>query len=319
MNPAVLGRLNTNNVGQQVSWRDAKVFNNHVFIISEGNNHGMQVFDLTTLRGLTDQRPARLLPQAAQYDEFGSCHNIALDEGRGIAFGIGSRTCNGGPHQVNVTVPANPVFAGCFSNDGYTHDSECVIYRGPDARFQGREICFHYNEDTLTIVDHTETFNAVQLSRSPYANSAYTHQGWLDESQGFLLLDDELDERQGNTPGGRAANYIWNVQSLTAPFLMNTYYSPVVSIDHNQYVRGQYSYMSNYESGLRIVDISNIANGILNEVASFDVRPKSNTLNFNGAWSSYNYFESGVVVTNSIERGLFVFAVNLPNVPRPNV
>lgn len=78
-------------------------------------------------------------------------------------------------------------------------------------RFLGREICFHYNEDTLTIVDHTETFNAVQLARVPYPGAAYTHQGWLDVSQNFLLLDDEADERQGNTPGGRTATYIWLV------------------------------------------------------------------------------------------------------------
>lgn len=71
VNPAILGRLNTNNVGQQVAWRDGKVFDDHVFIISEGADHGMQVFDLRTLRGLTHQSPARLLPAAAQYDEFG--------------------------------------------------------------------------------------------------------------------------------------------------------------------------------------------------------------------------------------------------------
>ena len=33
---------------------------------------------------------------------------------------------------------------------------------------------------------------------------------------------------------------------------MNTYLSPKVSIDHNLYVRDQYAYQSNYESGLRI-------------------------------------------------------------------
>jgi hypothetical protein len=36
---------------------------------------------------------------------------------------------------------------------GYTHDAQCVVYSGPDATYKGREVCFNYNEDTLTIVD----------------------------------------------------------------------------------------------------------------------------------------------------------------------
>ena len=33
------------------TWRDLKVFNDHVFVVADGqNNHGMQVFDLSRLR-----------------------------------------------------------------------------------------------------------------------------------------------------------------------------------------------------------------------------------------------------------------------------
>ena len=34
-------------------WRDMKVIGEHVYIVSEFAEHGMQVFDLTQLRGLT--------------------------------------------------------------------------------------------------------------------------------------------------------------------------------------------------------------------------------------------------------------------------
>ena len=40
----------------------------------------------------------------------------------------------GGLHMINVADPLNPVFEGCYADDGYTHDVECVIYRGPDDR-----------------------------------------------------------------------------------------------------------------------------------------------------------------------------------------
>ena len=34
--------------------------------------------------------------------------------------------------------------------------------------------------------------------------------------------------------------YIWNVEDLENPVLLNTYVGPVTSIDHNQYIVGDY-------------------------------------------------------------------------------
>ena len=58
----------------------------------------------------------------------------------------------------------------------YTHDSECVIYSGPDAAYQGREVCFNYNEDTLTVVDVTDKDHMQMLARVGYEGAKYTHQ-----------------------------------------------------------------------------------------------------------------------------------------------
>ena len=74
--------------------------------------------------------------------------------------------------------PEQPLFVGCFDEDGYTHDAECVTYTGPDAEFSGREICFLYNENTLTIADVTDKENIEQIARETYDNVYYTHQGW---------------------------------------------------------------------------------------------------------------------------------------------
>ena len=66
-----------------------------------------------------------------------------------------------------------------------------------------------------------------------------------------------------------------------------------------------YVYQSNYESGLRILDIEDVKNPV--EIAFFDTDPISNRVAFEyGAWSSYPYFNSGIVVVSSMEQGLFV-------------
>lgn len=175
VNPVYLGELVTHGAFGS-SWRDIKVYSNHAFIVSEALNHGMQVFDLTQLRNVSN--PPVTFAETAHYNGNASAHNIVINEDSGYAYIVGAsgkNSCNGGLHMVNIQNPTSPTFAGCFDTDGYTHDAQCVIYNGPDAAHQGKEICFNSNEDTLTIVDVSNKSAPVQLSRTGYAGSGYTH------------------------------------------------------------------------------------------------------------------------------------------------
>mmetsp|Transcript_26853 Transcript_26853/g.61884 ORF Transcript_26853/g.61884 Transcript_26853/m.61884 type:complete len:468 (+) Transcript_26853:24-1427(+) len=312
--PMVKGFLPSAKPGFMI-WRDAKVYMNHAFVVSEHEGHGMQVFDMSKLLTMenanrTDAAVTKLVADA-HYDEFGSCHNIVINEESGFAYAVGSTTCKGGLHMIDITDPKNPKFSGCYADDGYTHDAECVMYHGPDSAFAGREICFAYNEDSLTVVDVTVKAKPRMLSRIMYEGSAYTHQGWLNAEQTHLLLDDELDEVE-NKNDGHTQTYVWDVTDLTKPRLINSYHSAVKSIDHNQYIKGDLTYQANYEAGLRILDIKNIAQGKLNEVGFFDVRPESTTVEFFGSWSVFPYLPSGNILVSSIERGLFVLNPQIP-------
>ena len=174
--------------------------------------------------------------------------------------------------MINIQNPTSPTSEGCFSADGYTHDAQCVNYSGPDSTHQGKEICFNSNEDTLTIVDVTNKSAPVQLSRTGYSGSAYTHQGWLTEDQAYFLMDDELDEKNDPTVTN-TRTFMWHVSDLDAPTVIGFHDSTTTAINHNQYVKGNYTYQSNYRAGLRILDITDIANGNLIEEAFFDVYP----------------------------------------------
>ena len=297
--PVYLGDLPTHTAASP--WRGIKVFANHAFIVSEALDHGMQVFDLTQLRRV--ESPPVRLEATAHYGGFGSTHTLALNTHTGFAYAAGTRTCQGGLHVVDVRVPASPKTAGCFSFDGYTHETQCVIYAGPDETYRGREICFNSNEDTLTIVDVTDKTEQVQLSRTGYDGRAYTHQGWLTEDQRFFLVNDEGDERAFGHP---TRTWIWDVARLGEPALAGKYDASTPAIDHNLYVRGDLVYASNYRAGLRILDASEIGSGILREVGFFDVYPDDDSPAFNGAWTSFPFFNSGAVAVNGIEQGLFV-------------
>jgi choice-of-anchor B domain-containing protein len=307
--PIYLGNLPTATTNS--TWRDMKVYANHAYIVSEAGSHGLQVFDLTRLRNVAN--PPVTFTADARNTSFGNAHNIAVNTDSGYAYVIGSSTCSGGPRMFNLSNPKNPVFAGCVSGDGYTHDTQSVIYAGPDTPRRGREILFSANEDTLTIVDVTSKSSPVQLSRTGYPGRGYTHQGWLTEDHRFLLLNDETDETRN---GHNTRTYVFDVSNLTNPVLRGQYTGPTRASDHNLYVKGNHVYETNYRAGLRIISLTNIANpSALTEVAFFDVYPEGNTAGFAGAWSSYPYFTSGTVVVNSIQRGLFVLRPRLGDPP----
>lgn len=296
--PVYLGKLPTQT--DPSIWRDIKVYENYAFIVSEADGHGMQVFDLTRLRGVKTEQ---VWTTDAFYGEFGGAHNIAINEESGFAYAVGTDTCDGGLHMIDINNPEDPTFAGCYAEDGYTHDTQVVIYQGPDEDYQGREIAFSSNEDSLTITDVTDKSNPTLISRLTYPGFGYTHQGWLTPDQQYFLLGDELDEYfyQHNT-----RTRIFNLKDLDDPTnLPDIYDASTEAIDHNIYTKDGYAYQANYRAGLRILDTANVSEGDLQEVAFFDIYPPDDQPQFNGAWGNYPYFDK-VVVVSGFEQGLFV-------------
>lgn len=300
---------------RNVLWRDVKVLNNHAYAVGDGDfidPHGLQIFDLTQLR---DAGPLPVeFQQTARYAGFGNAHNMAVNEATNTGYVVGSDTCAGGLHMLDLQDPANPAFLGCFSEDEYTHDVQCVVYDGPDREHAGKEICLAANVDRLTIVDVTDKANPVMLSRTTYEGIGYTHQGSLTEDQAYFILGDELDEVNSYLAGNphNTHSYLWDVRDLDSPVHFSTYVGPTTAIDHNLYVLGTHVFETNYTAGLRILDASGIGAGVLTEVAYFDTHPSDDSPAFAGTWSNYAFFDSGVVIANNIEDGLFVLQPHLP-------
>jgi choice-of-anchor B domain-containing protein len=309
--PCVLGFITSTNAVNSL-WRDIKVYRNFAFIVSEARGHGMQIFDLKQLKTINTCSSTRKFTPTTLYTEFGSAHNLVINEDSGFAYAVGTTTCKAGLHIVNIRNPVLPVFAGCYGEDGYVHDAQCVNYDGPDSKYKNNaEVCFCYNEDSLTIVDVTNKAAMKEISRTEYAGSQYTHQGWLLPGQGYLLLNDELDEIYSSNKHTRTM--LWDVNLLEQPALTNSFYNSETVVDHNLYTLGKRVYLSNYCGGLRIYDTSNaLHGGVMTELGYFDVAPDCSTPDFFGSWSSYIYFPSGNIVVNSIERGMFTVKFNDP-------
>lgn len=297
---------------EKSSWRDLKVYQNHLYVISDGQPHGMQVFDLRRLREIDDA--PEMFSEDYHYDGFENAHNIAINEQTGFAYAVGSNMNGGGLHIMDIQDPLDPQFVGFhsdtevgFDSTGYVHDTQCVVYEGPDSDYQGDEICMNSSENYLVIANVTDKEDTRTIAKASYDGNGYAHQGWLTEDHRYFLLDDEYDEWDGvNT-----RTYIWDVSDLDKPELVGVHEAETPSIDHNQYIKGNYTYQANYTAGLRILSLENIQNGELEEVAYFDIFPENNEAVFDGAWSTYPFFDSGLVVVSGISNGLFILKPTL--------
>jgi choice-of-anchor B domain-containing protein len=312
-NPVYLGELPLHEGARPNLWRDMKVYKNHAYIVSDGAGpHGVQVFDLTQLRNVDG--PPKTFTETAHYDGIASAHNIAIDEASGFAYTIGNsmggETCGGGPHMIDIREPAKPKFAGCWADTttgnartGYTHDAQCTVYRGPDARYAGHQLCFNASETALGIADVTDKANPKRISSASYPNVAYAHQGWLSADHRYFFLNDEGDELSGTAPKTRTL--VFDITDLEDPVVAKEFFGNTPATDHNLYVKDRYMYQSNYVAGLRVIDVSDPSNPV--EVGYFDTVPfGEDQAGFAGTWSNYPYFKSGVVAVTSMREGLFL-------------
>lgn len=301
INPIILGRLPTQTVSS--IWRDLKVYQNYAYVVADGaGSHGMQVFDLSRLRGLTTSQV--FVPDLV-YGDFANAHNLAIDEATGYAYAVGSNTCGGGLHMIDIRTPNNPVFAGCYAVVE-THDAQCVVYDGPDTAHIGREICFGSNEDHFGITDVTLKSAPLSLATAIYPQLGFVHQGWLTDDHRYFLLGDELDELNFNVP---TRTHVFDVTNLDAPAYLFAYEGRTRATDHNLYVRGDLVFEANYSSGLSVLQIGDLALGELAEIAFFDTYPAHDAAGFDGAWSVYPYLPSGTLLVSDISNGLFVLGL----------
>lgn len=300
--PVYLGILPTATVNS--TWRDAKVYKDHVFIVSEAFNHGMQVFDLTRLRSVGN--PPATFTADTHYTKFGNAHNIVINEASGYAFPVGTDrngTYKGGPLFINIQNPKSPVDEGGWGMDNYSHDAQVVTYKGPDTDYTGKEILIGSNENEVVIVDISDKTKPKTVAKLSYPNVGYTHQGWFTDDQRYFILGDELDEQRF---GFKSRTIVFDFLDLDNPTQKFIYTGTTNAIDHNGYVKGNTFYLANYAAGVRFIDISNIGSSTMQEVGFFDTYPGNDNAGFNGVWSVYPYFSSGNIIISDINSGLFI-------------
>lgn len=337
--PVLLGNLDSP-VAADLIWFDIKVVGDHAVIVSESAAHGLFTFDLTQLVGL-EEDPQRSFSPTGIYPLTGSAHNVAVNVDQEMAYVVGGNNglavedhCRASLHAVDVSDPAQPMFAGCYLEEGgfgvvgslagvagetgttvarqlsrYVHDAHCFRYDDElvvDEEHAGKDLCITSAEDHVSVVDMSDPLFPVLLGTAEYEGARYAHQGWLSTDGRHFFLGDELDETGGvdqvMVDGQvRTRTLVFDVTDLDAPTFAFDHFGETASIDHNMYTLEDGLFQSNYTAGLVVLDTKRVDRGRLTEVARFDVTPSLDDTSFSGTWSNYPYFDSGTIVISGYE------------------
>ena len=317
--PTVIGSIS----GLSSTWRDIKVYQYfdtptlrwqaYAYVTTEANE-GLTIIDLNDLEnGISVVR---------RQTTDSTAHNIYisnLDYGLNIALAhqvpavhiLGSNNFSGAFRSYSLSDPEalGSTYTYPASNrSDYTHDATSLTIN--DARAQTDcvqanntdcLVILDFNEDSLRVWDHTDENQAIELGSSSYPNAEYTHSGWWSEDKQYVIVHDELDEQ---THGLNTTLNIFDISSLSTPTLVGTWSGPTSAIDHNGFVRGNRYYMSTYERGLTVLDITDPSDPV--EVGFFDTYPVSDNAGFNGAWGVYPFLPSGNILVSDINSGLYI-------------
>jgi choice-of-anchor B domain-containing protein len=285
-------------------YQTVRVYRDHAFIVaSNSDDYGMRVFDLTRLRDAGGQDP-ELFVQYTEYGVgvFGHASSIAIDEDSGYAYVVGTSTFEGGPHFVNISLPASPIPAGGYDNEGLTRTAQAVTYTGPDTDYLGREIFVGSNQDKVTIIDVTDKNNPVTISSIEYGNFGYPVQGQFTDDMRYFILGDFWDEPAGSN----TRTIVLDLQDLDDPKEHLNYFNPIMVADYGAYINGDVLYQANLAAGVRMIDISKVDGFTLRQIGFFDTHPEHDApVSLDGVLSVYPHFTSGNILLADFD-GIFI-------------
>jgi len=315
--------------GVSSTWRDVKVYQfydetinlwqAYAYVTTEGSNGGVAILNLNNLPNSVSLVEKNTLVSTAHnvyITNVDHSLNIALPGQTPTLQLIGANISGGAFKSYSLEDPATLTnLSANSSGNGYTHDGASLLI--DDTRAQddcGVEsgdctLFIDFNEKEMKLWNITNPSSTTQLGTATYndvsSDSQYVHSGWGTENKQFILLHDEFDELKG---GLNSTVRIFSIADLNTPIQVGQWTGPTRAIDHNGFVRGNRYYMSNYERGLTILDITDPANPT--QAGFFDTYPSSDNANFNGAWGAYPYLPSGNILISDINSGLYILKDN---------
>ena len=265
------------------TWHDIKTYQHYCYAVSEGNgtNSGLLIIDMQFLPDSVHFVDAVPISPAGHE----TSHNLIIDTVTGYAYLEGTSNANESVRIMSLANPESPTYINSFGPSGGLHDIFChndTLY-----------LAEGWNP-SISIWDMSNKNAPAQLAFWTVPNAGYVHNVWPTGDKRHVLTTEET--------GGKTIK-LWNVEDFNNIQLMDEYLAPS-GLAHNAHCVGDTAYVSHYESGVVVLDLSDPNNIV--ELSQFDTYPAAESPNFNGCWGTYPHGPSEWYFASNMEGQLYV-------------
>jgi choice-of-anchor B domain-containing protein len=287
--------LRTNTLNNSI-WRDYKTYSSYAYSCADEGTEGLTVYDLSEL-------PDTVTKVLQDTTHFIRAHNIYIDEANARLYvaGVGNDIIVYGlsnPAAPNhlATIDLRPI-SGLGST--YIHD---VFVRNNIA------YCSHgyngYCAYNLANLNNPIKLACVNLTQG------YNHSSWVTDDNQYIVYAEELPKGKSLVMLHRDSfvedkTEYWKL--FKEPLLAPTHLDVT---PHNPFFKEDYLYVSYYEDGVVIFDVSDPYNP--SRVAYYDTYPENSNYNgTRGCWGVYPFFSNGLIAASDTKNGLFLMEFDI--------
>ncbi len=265
------------------TWHDIKTYQNYCYAVSEGNgtNAGLLIIDMKYLPDSVHFVDAIEISPSGDR----TSHNLNIDTAQGYAYVEGTSTANQSIRILSLANPEAPTYINSFGPGGGLHDVFChndTLY-----------LAEGWNP-SISIWDMANKNSPALLTRWTIPNAGYVHNVWPTGDKRHVLTTEET--------GGKTIK-LWNIEDFNNIQLMDEYLAPS-NLAHNAHCVGDTAYISHYESGVIVLDLSDPNNIV--QISQFDTYPASENSNFNGCWGVYPHTPNSRYYASNLEGQLYI-------------
>ncbi|MFT5168981.1 MAG: choice-of-anchor B domain-containing protein [Saprospiraceae bacterium] len=271
------------------TWRDFKTFGDKAYAAAGSGTEGLLVFDLSDL-------PNSVIFEEQTTSFFNYSHSIFIDTLNGFLYTAGANVQSSGTRILDLNTDPITIEGNANLTGGYIHD----IHVRNDTAY-----CFSGN-DGMYVYDFSLDKNSPTYlgSLDGYVGEGYNHSGWLTDSGDHIVFCDETT----GTKVKVCDVTDFNNMAITDQFNASL---PVSStLAHNPFIKGDYAYVSYYDDGVYVYDISDP-----NDVTTFAYYDTNPGNGGGGCWGVYPYFPSGSIIATDMSFGFYVMELGSPPLP----
>lgn len=298
------------NDGANAIWRDFKTYRNYLYAVCDHTSskpcyEGLEIINLDNYS------------YSQNTSDFTSAHNIYVDTTNARLYVVGSNATGGAltiytldTEIVNGTTyqgtPGNPVLLRKMLTS-YIHD----IYVKNNIAYASHGYNGYYVWD---VSDPSNIIQLISIDDLP----GYNHSSWVTDDGQYAFVAEEL-------PRGRPINiYQLTIDGANSSAIsMGNFKEPLeapTDLDcrpHNPFVKGDTLFISYYEDGTQVFDISNPLQP--KRIAYLDTYLNQNGIGYynsahdwKGHWGVYPFLPSGCMIAADITQGMYTFKLDIP-------